>query len=47
VVAVIINGMGLLDLASGYKYIITGAVLLLAAGIDALSRRRAASAGIR
>jgi D-xylose transport system permease protein len=47
VVAVIINGMGLLDLSSGIRYIVTGVVLLLAAGTDALSRRRAASAGLR
>ena len=47
VVAVIENGMGLLGYSSGVKYIVTGAVLLLAAGVDALSRRRAAAAGLR
>jgi D-xylose transport system permease protein len=47
VVAVIINGMGLLDVKSGVKFIVTGTVLLLAAGVDALSRRRAANAGLR
>ncbi|MCW3817274.1 ABC transporter permease [Micromonospora sp. DR5-3] len=47
VVAVIINGMGLLDLSSGLKYIFTGLVLLLAAGVDALSRRRSAATGTR
>ncbi|GGR84385.1 ABC transporter permease [Micromonospora fulviviridis] len=47
VVAVIINGMGLLDLSSGLKYIFTGAVLMLAAGVDALSRRRSAATGTR
>jgi len=47
VVAVIDNGMGLLNLSAGQKYIFTGAVLLLAAGVDALSRRRAAAAGLR
>jgi D-xylose transport system permease protein len=47
VVAVIINGMGLLDVESGVKFIVTGSVLLLAAGVDALSRRRAANAGLR
>ncbi|MGN9776328.1 sugar ABC transporter permease [Micromonospora sp. H33] len=47
VVAVIINGMGLLNLSSGLKYVFTGAVLLLAAGVDALSRRRSAATGTR
>ena len=47
VVAVIINGMGLLDLSSGLKFIFTGLVLLLAAGVDALSRRRSAATGTR
>ncbi|MFF3864687.1 sugar ABC transporter permease [Micromonospora sp. NPDC001898] len=47
VVAVIINGMGLLDLSSGLKYLFTGLVLMLAAGVDALSRRRSASTGAR
>ncbi len=46
VVAVIDNGMGLLGYSSGVKYIVTGAVLLLAAGVDALSRRRAAASGL-
>jgi D-xylose transport system permease protein len=47
VVAVIDNGMGLLGYSAGVKYVITGLVLLLAAGVDALSRRRSASAGVR
>ncbi len=47
VVAVIDNGMGLLNLSAGQKYIFTGGVLLLAAGVDALSRRRAAATGLR
>ncbi|QGN46880.1 sugar ABC transporter permease [Micromonospora sp. WMMD558] len=47
VVAVIINGMGLLNLSAGLKYVFTGAVLLLAAGVDALSRRRSAATGTR
>ena len=47
VVAVIINGMGLLTLSAGLKYVVTGSVLLLAAGVDALSRRRAAATGHR
>ncbi|MFF5225658.1 sugar ABC transporter permease [Dactylosporangium sp. NPDC000521] len=47
VVAVIENGMGLMQYSAGQKFIVTGVVLLAAAGIDALSRRRAASAGLR
>lgn len=47
VVAVIINGMNLLNLSSGLKYVFTGLVLLLAAGVDALSRRRSAATGTR
>jgi len=47
VVAVIDNGMGLMGYSSGVKFIVTGVVLLLAAGVDALSRRRATSAGLR
>jgi len=47
VVAVIVNGMGLMNYGSAIKYIITGLVLLLAAGVDALSRRRAAATGHR
>jgi D-xylose transport system permease protein len=46
VVAVIDNGMGLLGYSAGLKYIVTGIVLLLAAAVDALSRRRAASTGV-
>lgn len=49
VVAVIINGMA--DLLQGdnnaaYQAIVTGGVLLLAATVDALSRRRAGSSGL-
>ncbi|MFH9662487.1 sugar ABC transporter permease [Streptomyces sp. NPDC017248] len=40
VVAVIQNGMGLMGYSSGVKYAVTGSVLLVAAGVDALSRRR-------
>jgi D-xylose transport system permease protein len=45
VVAVIINGMSNLIQganSSGYEYVVTGAVLLLAAGFDAIVRRRRA-----
>ena len=47
VVAVIDNGMGLMGYSAGVKYVVTGLVLLLAAGVDALSRRRAAATGNR
>ena len=45
VIAVIINGMGLLNQPSSVVYMVTGLVLLVAASVDALSRRRAASTG--
>jgi D-xylose transport system permease protein len=47
VIAVIDNGMGLMGYSAGVKYVVTGVVLLLAAGVDALSRRRAAASGLR
>jgi D-xylose transport system permease protein len=43
VVAVIDNGMGLLGYSAGIKYIVTGLVLLVSAGVDALSRRGGAN----
>jgi D-xylose transport system permease protein len=45
VIAVIANGMGLLNQKPGVVYIVTGLVLLVAASVDAISRRRAASTG--
>ena len=45
VVAVVANGMGLLNQPAAVVYMVTGGVLLLAAGVDALSRRRAAASG--
>ena len=45
VVAVIQNGMLLLDQPAGNVYIVTGFVLLFAASVDALSRRRATATG--
>ncbi|MEU4775963.1 ABC transporter permease [Micromonospora sp. NPDC023644] len=47
VVAVIDNGMGLMEYSSGVKYVVTGVVLLLAASVDAFSRRRSTSTGNR
>lgn len=40
VVAVITNGLGLLNLPGGVNYLVTGGVLILAATVDALSRMR-------
>jgi D-xylose transport system permease protein len=44
-IAVIDNGMGLLGVNASTKYIVTAGVLLGAAVIDALSRRRSAAVG--
>jgi D-xylose transport system permease protein len=46
VIAAIANGMGLLNLASGTKFVITGLVLLAAVLVDALSKRRRAASGV-
>jgi D-xylose transport system permease protein len=43
VVAVIDNGMALLGYPAGIKFMVTGAVLLISASIDAFSRRGAAT----
>ena len=40
VIAVITNGLGLLNLPGGVNFLVTGGVLILAATVDALSRRR-------
>jgi D-xylose transport system permease protein len=45
VIAVIANGLGLLGVQAYLDFIITGGVLLLAASVDALARRRAAATG--
>ena len=45
VVAIIANGLPLVTQKSGVQFIITGLVLLLAASVDAISRRRAAATG--
>ncbi len=47
VIAVIDNGMGLMGFSSGQKFIFTGIILLIAASVDALARRRAAATGNR
>lgn len=45
VVAVIANGLPLITARSAVQFIVTALVLLLAAAVDALSRRRAAATG--
>lgn len=45
VVKIIDNGMGLLNQDQGTVWIVTGIVLLLAASVDAISRRRASASG--
>ncbi|MEA2378135.1 MAG: D-xylose transport system permease protein [Thermoleophilaceae bacterium] len=45
VIASIDNGLGLLGLGSGEKFVITGGVLLLAVTVDSLSRRAQAHSG--
>jgi D-xylose transport system permease protein len=45
VVAIIANGLGLLQVAAYLNFIITGGVLLFAASVDALARRRSAATG--
>ncbi len=45
VIAIIANGLGLLQVQAYLNFIITGGVLLLAASVDALARRRAAATG--
>jgi len=46
VIATIPNGLGLLNQASWINFVVTGAVLLLAASVDAISRRRRSAAGV-
>jgi D-xylose transport system permease protein len=45
VIASIDNGLGLLGLGSGEKFVITGGVLLLAVAVDSISRRAQAQSG--
>ena len=46
VIATVNNGLGLLNNASWINYVVTGGVLLLAASVDAISRRRRSAAGV-
>jgi D-xylose transport system permease protein len=47
VIAVITNGLGLLNLPAGVNYAVTGGVLILAATVDAVSRTRAGGSLVR
>jgi D-xylose transport system permease protein len=40
VIAIIDNGLGLIGMSAGVNFIVTGSVLLIAATIDALARKR-------
>ncbi len=46
VIATVNNGLLLLNNASWINYVVTGGVLLLAASVDAVSRRRRSAAGV-
>jgi D-xylose transport system permease protein len=46
VVATIANGLGLLNQSSYINFLVTGGVLLLAASVDAVSRRRRSATGL-
>jgi D-xylose transport system permease protein len=46
VIQAIQNGMDLQGLSSGFKFIITGIVLLLAVLVDSVSKRRRAARGL-
>lgn len=46
VIATVANGMGLLGLSAGVKFVVTGLVLLAAVLIDAITRRGQKSSGI-
>jgi D-xylose transport system permease protein len=45
VIGSIDNGLGLLGLSSGTKFVVTGGVLLLAVAVDSISRKGRASSG--
>jgi D-xylose transport system permease protein len=46
VIATIPSGLGLLNQAAYINFVVTGGVLLLAASVDAISRRRRSAAGV-
>jgi D-xylose transport system permease protein len=45
-ISMITNGLGLLGLSTGITYLVQGGVLILAAAVDALSRRRSGSTSL-
>jgi D-xylose transport system permease protein len=45
VIAMIDNGLGLLNVSAGTKYIVTGLVLLAAVTLDSVSRKGRVSTG--
>jgi D-xylose transport system permease protein len=47
VVGLINNGMGLLNAKNWQRFVVTGLVLLAAAAVDALARRRSSNVGLR
>lgn len=47
VVGLINNGMGLLNAKNWQRFVVTGLVLLAAAAVDALARRRSSTVGLR
>ena len=47
VIGAVDNGMGLQNVNSGVKFVVTGLVLLAAVLIDAFAKRRQAASGVR
>jgi D-xylose transport system permease protein len=45
VIAMIDNGLGLLNVSAGTKFVVTGIVLLAAVTLDSLSRRKSLASG--
>jgi D-xylose transport system permease protein len=45
-ISMITNGLGLLGFSAGITYLVQGGVLILAATVDALSRRRSGSTSL-
>ena len=45
VIGMVANGLGLLNVSVGTQYVVTGLVLLAAATLDSLSRRRSTASG--
>jgi D-xylose transport system permease protein len=45
VIAMIDNGLGLINVSAGTKFVVTGIVLLAAVTLDSLSRKRIVASG--